>query len=94
MLLLNFSCINDDDFIQEGVLKITFSQTTQIKNDTKVVVDVMDITDKEHVIFTKESVSSTYFESPVPVPIQMLSLFFTILKMTFPASPPSSALEE
>lgn len=55
MLLLNSSCINDDDFIQEGVLKITFSQTTQIKNDTKVVVDVMDITDKEHVIITKES---------------------------------------
>jgi hypothetical protein len=58
MLLFGSSCVNDDEFIQEGVLKITFSDTISIKNDTKVVVDVMDIADREHVIFTKESVGN------------------------------------
>ena len=56
LILFGSSCINDDNFIQEGVLKVTFSDADNITNDTKIVIDVMDISDREHVILTKESV--------------------------------------
>ncbi len=56
LILFGSSCINDDNFIQEGVLKVTFSDAANITNDTKIVIDVMDISDREHVILTKESV--------------------------------------
>lgn len=58
MMLCASSCINEDDFIQEGILKITFSNTYSVSNNTKVSVEVMDIMDREHVIISKEFVGN------------------------------------
>lgn len=52
------SCINDDDLLQEGTLRITFNNSTNIISDTKISVEVMDIADREHVIVEKSSVGT------------------------------------
>lgn len=48
-------CINDDDLLQEGTLRITFNNSANITSDTNISVEIMDIVDREHVIVEKSS---------------------------------------
>ena len=60
VLFLVSSCVNDDDFLQEGMLRISFN-STEVTN-AKTHVDVMDIADREHTIVQKESVGTRPIE--------------------------------
>lgn len=39
------SCVNDEDFLQEGTLRVTFKTSSDITPKTQVTVEVMDFTD-------------------------------------------------
>lgn len=59
VLFLVSSCVNDD-FLQEGMLRISFN-STEVTN-AKTHVDVMDIADCEHTIVQKENVGTRPIE--------------------------------
>ena len=61
VLFLVSSCVNDDDFLQEGMLRVSF-KSPEVKINTGTHVDVMDIADREHTIVQKESVGTRPIE--------------------------------
>ena len=62
-VMLASSCCNDDDYIQEGILRVSFSNLSSISNDAKVSVEIMDIANREHVIVEK----ITYGNCPIEI---------------------------
>lgn len=45
LLLMCQSCMNEDDFLQEGTLRITFSIKSNVTNKTPITVEVIDFAD-------------------------------------------------
>ena len=54
------SCIDEDDFIQEGNLRVEFTNDIYIRHDEKVTIYVMDIRGNEKLTHTRKYHTERY----------------------------------
>lgn len=57
-----WSCVNDGDFIQEGILRVSFKNSTIVGSQTDVLIEIMDVANREYVILEESSIGSRPIE--------------------------------